>query len=305
MTRHDLRNGTQKSIRPTVATRPGGATAAPTANEIQRANSPAVGVVREPSEQVTAGGPEAAGARRRWRGGGRGGTPNVINAPPDIEPFRLYWNAPFEISPHNPQVVYMASQYFFKSTNRGDTWRMNTKDLTKNVNRWSPEMPIMNVAGDKPMAEKHDGYSSSSLITQVRESPSKPGIIWIGTDDGVLQISKDGGETFTNVYRQHGRRRRAQGLRADHSHRTFAFRSRQPLMSRFDNHRCCDDWKPYLFKTTDYGKTWTQRCGQSARRSSASFRRCARTTTIRTCCSSAPRAVCMSRSTAARNGRSS
>ena len=91
----------------------------------------------------------------------------------------------------------MASQFFFKSNNRGDTWRMNTTDLTKNVNRWSPEMPIMGVAGDKPMAEKHDGYSSSSLITQVRESPSRPGIIWIGTDDGNLQLSRDGGETFT------------------------------------------------------------------------------------------------------------
>ena len=98
------------------------------------------------------------------------------------------------------RCVYMAAQYFFKSTNRGDTWRMNTTDLTKNVNRWSPEMPIMNVAGDKPMAEKHDGYAASSLATQVRESPSKPGVIWVGTDDGNLQVSQDGGETFTNVY---------------------------------------------------------------------------------------------------------
>src|ERR1700684_4691794 len=76
---------------------------------------------------------------------------------------------------------------------------MNPHDLTKNVPRWSPEMPIMNVAGDKPMAEKHDGYAASSLITQVRESPSRPGVIWIGTDDGNLQVRKDDGETFTNV----------------------------------------------------------------------------------------------------------
>ena len=83
----------------------------------------------------------------------------------------------------------MAAQYFFKSTNRGDTWRMNTTDLSKNVPRWSPEMPIMGVAGDKPMAEKHDGYAASSLATQVRESPSQPGVIWVGTDDGNLQVS--------------------------------------------------------------------------------------------------------------------
>ena len=92
----------------------------------------------------------------------------------------------------------MAAQYFFKSTNRGDTWWMNPTDLSKNVNRWSPEMAIMGVAGDKPMAEKHDGYSASSLITQVRESPSRPGVIWIGTDDGNLQVSQ---ERWRDVHR--------------------------------------------------------------------------------------------------------
>ena len=76
---------------------------------------------------------------------------------------------------------------------------MNPADLTKNVNRWDPAMPIMGVAGDKPMASKHDGYAASSLATQVRESPSKPGVIWIGTDDGNLQVSQNSGASFTNV----------------------------------------------------------------------------------------------------------
>ncbi len=303
MTRHDLRTGTQKSIRPTVATRPGGATPAPTANEIQRANSPA-GRRRARAERTCHG---------RWSrrsrgaagggGGGRGGPPNVINAPPDIEPFRFYWNAPFEISPHNPAVVYMASQYFFKSTNRGDTWRMNTTDLTKNVNRWSPEMPIMNVAGDKPMAEKHDGYSSSSLITQVRESPSKPGIIWIGTDDGMLQVSQDGGERSPTCSTMSSRRACRKAMCRP---RASSLRISTPGTAyvALDNHRCCDDWKPYLFKTTDYGKTWTSVVGNLPS-ATATSTRCARTTTIRICCSSAPSSACTSRSTAARNGRSS
>src|ERR1019366_8424694 len=76
MTRHDLRNGTQKSIRPTAGR----------------------------------------------GGGGRGGPPNVVNAPPNVEAFRFYWNAPIEVSPHNPAKLYMAAQYFFKSTDRGDSW---------------------------------------------------------------------------------------------------------------------------------------------------------------------------------------
>ena len=107
MTRHDLRNGTQKSIRPTVAAR-GGGTAA-TANEIQRANSPSVGVVRESNADTVAGGPDAnAPAGGRGGGGGRGGPPNV-NAP-------LMSSTPLECAvrdfPHNPSVVYMASQFF-------------------------------------------------------------------------------------------------------------------------------------------------------------------------------------------------
>jgi hypothetical protein len=147
----------------------------------------------------------------------------------------------------------MAAQFFFKSTNRGDSWRMNTTDLTQNVPRWSPEMPIMNVAGDKPMAEKHDGYAASSLATQVRESPSKPGIIWVGTDDGNLQVSQDGGDTFTNVYPNitGAPRGHVQISRIEPSH----FDPGTAYVA-LDPHRL-DDWAPYLFKTTDYGKTWT------------------------------------------------
>lgn len=238
MSRHDLRNGTQKSIRPNYAM--------PNQNANQQQQQ---GENRRPEDQPA----QAAAQGGRGGGGGRGGPPNVVNPPANPEPLRFYWNAPFEISPHNPQVVYMASQYFFKSTNRGDSWWMNPTDLTKNVNRWAPEMPIMGVAGDKPMAEKHDGYSSSSLITQVRESPSRPGVLWIGTDDGNLQLSKDGGETWTNVMGNitGAPQGYVQVSRIEPSHFDPA-----TAYVALDNHRN-DDWKPYLFKTSDYGTTWT------------------------------------------------
>jgi photosystem II stability/assembly factor-like uncharacterized protein len=235
MSRHDLRNGTQKNIRPTIAI-------PPTTAAQQEAGA------RRPED------PAAAAAAPGGRGpGGRGGPPNVVNPPANPEPLRFYWNAPFEMSPHNPEVIYMASQYFFKSTNRGDSWWMNPMDLTKNVNRWAPEMAIMGVAGDKPMAEKNDGYSASSLITQVRESPSRPGILWVGTDDGNLQLSRDGGETFTNVIGNitGAPKGYVQVARIEPSH----FDPGTAYVA-LDNHRN-DDWKPYLFKTTDYGKTWT------------------------------------------------
>jgi len=250
MSRHDLRAGTQKSIRPNAGQggRGGVGQAVPPANASGGA---------QPGDTQPAAPEAAAAAGRGGFGGGRGGPPNVVNAPEHVGQFRFYWNAPFEISPHNPAVVYMAAQYFFKSTNRGDTWWMNKQDLTRDINRWSPDMPIMGVPGDKPMAEKHDGYSTSSTATQVRESPSRPGVIWVGTEDGNLQLSLDGGETFTNVIAN------VAGAPKGYTHISRIEPSHFDPGTAYvavDNHRN-DDWKPYLFKTADFGKSWTSVAG--------------------------------------------
>jgi photosystem II stability/assembly factor-like uncharacterized protein len=252
MSRHDLRAGTQKSIRPNAGQNQGGrgqaGQAVPPANP--SAPAPAAPTASAPPAQT---GANEAAAGGRGQGGGRGGPPNVVNAPPNVEAFRFYWNAPIEISPHNPAVIYMAGQYFFKSTNRGDTWWMNKTDLTKNINRWAPEMSIMDVPGDKPMASKHDGYAASSTATQVRESPSRPGVIWVGTEDGNLQLSLDGGESFTNMIGN------IPGAPKGYTHISRIEPSHFDPGTAYvaiDNHRS-DDWKPYLFKTTDFGKTWS------------------------------------------------
>jgi photosystem II stability/assembly factor-like uncharacterized protein len=215
MIRYNLRAGTQKSIQPTAG---GGR-----------------------------GGGGAGG------GGGRGG--NLVNPPSTPEEFRFYWNTPMELSPHNPATLYMGAQYFFKSTNHGDTWWMNPKDLTKNVSRFL--IPIMGVPGDKPMASKHDGYSDNSVITAMGESPSRPGVIWIGTDDGNLQVTTDGGLNFTNVYGNIAGAPQGyvQIARVEPSHFDPG-----TCYVALDNHRN-DDWKPYLFKTTDFGRTWTSVAG--------------------------------------------
>ena len=222
MTRYDLRNGTQTSIRPRATVTPASA------------NAPG-------------GAAPASG-----RGGGVG---NVTNQPAKIDAFRFYWNAPFELSPFDPSTVYIAGQYFFKSNNRGDTWTMNPQDLTKNADRFG--MPIMGVPGNAPMASKHDGYGENSVATQVRESPSRPGVIWVGTDDGNLQLSQDGGATFTNVIGNISGAPKGfvQISRIEPSHFDPA-----TAYVALDNHRN-DDWKPYLFKTTDYGKTWSNVTG--------------------------------------------
>ncbi len=261
MTRHDLRAGTQKSIRPNAGRGnntgvPAGTPTTPAVAPVGGAapTNPAGATNDEPAAAAQAAGGRGAGG---GGGGGRGGPPNIINPPEKIDALRFYWNAPIEISPHNPAVIYMAAQYFFKSNNRGDTWWMNPKDLSKNIDRWSPEMPIMNVAGNKPMAEKHDGYAASSTATQVRESPSRPGILWVGFEDGNLQLSMDGGESFTNVYGN------IQGAPKGYTHIARIEPSHFDPGTAYvaiDNHRY-DDWKPYLFKTTDFGKTWVSVAG--------------------------------------------
>jgi hypothetical protein len=190
-------------------------------------------------------------------GGGRGG--NVLNAPHPQMYFRFYWNTPIVLSPFDPSTVYTGAQYFFKSTNRGDTWTMNPNDLTKNVDRY--KQPMMGVEGAAPTASKHDGYENNSNITTIAASPVRRGVIWVGTDDGNLHVSTDEGGTFTNVIDNvTGRPTSAplnyvQVARIEPSH----FEPGGAFVS-IDNHRN-DDWKPYLFKTSDFGKTWTNVTG--------------------------------------------
>jgi photosystem II stability/assembly factor-like uncharacterized protein len=199
--------------------------------------------------------PALAGGGRGGGGGGGTAAGNIVNPPASPVDFRFNWNAPLEISPHNPATIYYAAQFFFKSNNRGDTWWMNATDLTKNVDRFAN--PIMGVPGRAPMASKHDGYANNSNITIVRESPSRPGVIWVGTDDGNLQLSTNGGVTFTNVYGNitGAPRTEVQISRIEPSNFDAA-----TAYVAIDNHRF-DDWRPYLFKTSDYGRTWTSVAG--------------------------------------------
>jgi len=237
MSRLNLADGSSRSVRPQApAAAPRGGGAGPAAGAAPPAGGGAAAAPPPPPPQ----------------GGGRGGNIMNVNAAP--EPFRFYWNTPIELSPHNPSIVYTGAQFFFKSTNRGDTWWMNTTDLSNDVDRFAT--PIMGVAGRAPMASKHDGYSTNSVITAIAESPVRAGVIYVGTDDGNLHVSRDGGETFTNVMSKvPGVKGAIQVTRIEPSR----FDAATAFVS-LDNHRN-DDWKPYIFKTTDYGNTWTSVSG--------------------------------------------
>jgi hypothetical protein len=153
------------------------------------------------------------------------------------------------LSPHNPDVVYLGGERLFRSTNRGDTWAASA-DLTKNLGR--NDRPIMGVPGTAAMASKHDGAASYSNITTIGESPLVPGIVWVGTNDGNVQVSRDHGRTFKDVTAAiAGVPQETHVSRVSPS----AFDAGTAYVS-FDGHRT-DDHKPYIFKTTDFGATWT------------------------------------------------
>jgi photosystem II stability/assembly factor-like uncharacterized protein len=178
---------------------------------------------------------------------------NVVPAPAPATTYRFFWNTPFILSPHNPRTVYLGGERLFRSYNRGDTWTASP-DLTRNMGR--NDRPIMGVAGNAPMASKHDGAASYSNITTIAESHVLPGVLWAGTNDGNVQVSRDGGASWKNVIEKIAAApREAHISRVETSH----FDAGTAYVS-IDAHRI-DDHSPYIFQTTDYGETWTSIAG--------------------------------------------
>jgi photosystem II stability/assembly factor-like uncharacterized protein len=174
---------------------------------------------------------------------------NIVPSPPQGTAFRFYWNTPFLLSPHNQSTIYLGGDRVFKSMDRGNTWVMSP-DLTKNIGR--NDRPIMGVDGKAPMASKHDGAAAYSNVVTLSESPVVPGIVWAGTNDGNLQVSRDGGLTWKNVVDN------VPGVpKETHVSRVAAspFEAGGAFVT-FDGHRT-DDHNPYVFVTKDFGETWT------------------------------------------------
>lgn len=269
--RIDLRTGQARSIRPRAAQRPRGPRAGgPAANTPPSATTPPANGGQEqirPAQRLGQGQPGQASGQtddqqaqmpafiQAGGGGGFGGgnpfQSNIVPAPPEGENYRFYWNTPIQLSPHNPRTVYIAANKLFRSLDRGDTWTIISPDLTKQVDR--RKLAIMGVPGDQPMASKHDGYANNSVINVIAESPVLPGVLWVGTEDGNVQVSKDGGVNWTNVVAN------IKGAPSGYIHISRVEPSHFDAGTCYvtiDNHRN-DDMKPYIFITKDYGATWS------------------------------------------------
>jgi hypothetical protein len=230
--RYNLRTGRSQSIRPRPPQPAGGAG--------QRGGA---------APGATGGVPAPEAAPQQVGGRGAGTSGNIIPAPTAETVYRFYWNTPFMLSPHDPRILFLAGERLFRSIDRGDTYSASA-DLTRNIGR--NDRPIMGVPGGAPMASKHDGAASYSNIVTISESPAIAGVVWVGTNDGNLQVSRDGGATWKNVTDA------VRGVPAEtHVSRVEASHfDGGTCYATFDGHRS-DDYKPYVFVTRDYGATWT------------------------------------------------
>ncbi|MDE3136157.1 MAG: hypothetical protein KGL59_06265 [Acidobacteriota bacterium] len=159
--------------------------------------------------------------------------------------YRFNWTAPLLISPTNPNVLYYGGNVLFKTTDGGTTWQIISLDLTTN-NPKEEGLSGGPVTYDNTTAEFH------CTITTISQSPLDANVVWVGTDDGNVQITRDGGKTWTNVVGN------IQGLPPESwvsSIKASHFASGTAFVS-FDRHQM-NDFAPYAYVTRDYGKTWT------------------------------------------------
>ncbi|MES3032872.1 MAG: glycosyl hydrolase [Gemmatimonadota bacterium] len=159
------------------------------------------------------------------------------------------WNSPVVISPHNRNVIYAGMREVWKSVDRGTTWT-SLGDLTTGVDRRS--LAIMGQMPTDTTLSLDDGVSYFPSTTSISESPVTPGVLWVGTDDGNLQVSRNGGRTWKNV------RANVPGVPAGTWVKQVEA-SRAPggrsAYVAFDGHQA-DDFTNYLFRTDDFGETW-------------------------------------------------
>ena len=165
--------------------------------------------------------------------------------------YRFQWNSPVLISSHDPKMIYYGGNHLFKSSDRGDSWTRLGPDLTTGVNR--DKLSILGRVPDKNTLSRDDGVQQYPCITTISESPLRAGLIWVGTDDGNVQVTRDDGKSWTNVVAKiPGVRKGAYVSRVVASPHDEGV-----AYVAFDNHRS-DDYSVYIYMTTNYGDTWTR-----------------------------------------------
>jgi len=161
----------------------------------------------------------------------------------DIQ-YRFQWTFPILFSPHNPNVVYAAGSQLFKTTTEGESWTIISPPLARR------DPKTMGASGG-PITKDQTGVETYGVIFALSESPITPGLLWAGTDDGLIWVTRNGGANWTNVTpKDIGDFTRVSLIDAGH----FSAGTAYVAGNRFQQ----DDFSPILYKTTDFGKSWTK-----------------------------------------------
>ncbi len=170
-------------------------------------------------------------------------------APSGEPPIRWNWDTPLAISPHNPSILYAAGNKLFRSSNRGLSWESLGADLTSNANR--DDIVTMGVKGSEINIAKNDGIQAWPTIISFAESPKRPGLLYVGTDDGNVQVSREGGRSWTNVTANIPNL--PKGIWVSE---VVPSRFDEPTVyATFDGHRQ-NDFETYIYVSHDYGQSW-------------------------------------------------
>nr|WP_299338134.1 hypothetical protein [Allomuricauda sp.] len=203
-------------------------------------------VLRHPEKNIVYS--EMQGAQNVWRIDVDKGVSKTIQplAIDEGTKLRFNWNAPMAVSVHQPDRFYMGSQFVHKSEDMGDSWEIISPDLTTNDPTKQNQEDSGGLSTDNSGAENH------TTIFTIAESPLDEKVIWVGTDDGNVQVTQDGGKTWTNTTEN------ITGLPKN----TWCYHIEASVFDKgtayavFDGHTQ-NDMNPYAFKTVDFGKTWT------------------------------------------------
>ena len=169
--------------------------------------------------------------------------------PKENQMIRWNWDCPFILSPHNNKTLYIGGNYVFKSTDMGDSWTQISEDLTRQLDRNT--LKVMGKVWDVDAVAKNASTSLYGNIVSLAESPVKKGLLYVGTDDGLIQVSENDGQTW-NKYEK------IAGL-PELIYVSDIFPSETDenvVYITFDNHKA-GDFKPYVYRSNDKGKTWT------------------------------------------------
>jgi photosystem II stability/assembly factor-like uncharacterized protein len=169
---------------------------------------------------------------------------NPAGSGAEVMKYRFNWNFPVMFSPNDPNRLYATSNYVHVTTNQGQSWEVISPDLTRN----DPET-IKSSGG--PITQDNTGAEFYANIFAIAESTLEPGVIWTGSDDGLVHVSRDNGKTWTNVTPKGSPRLNMMNCIDVHP-----FQKGGAYLAA--THYKFGDYQPYLYKTTDYGKTWTK-----------------------------------------------